>query len=134
MLFVQIVAEAMQLSTLGRIVAEEWLKSASIRQEIELDSWIVMPNHLHGILVIKDSGQDAALDQPTTTQPTKRLQRKPRSLGAFVAGFKSAVTRRANEVRQPAVPVWQANYYDHIIRTEIALNNIRHYIEDNPRR
>jgi len=134
MLFGQIVAEAMQLNALGEVVAEEWIKSATIRQEIELDSWIVMPNHLHGILVIKDSGQSAALDHPTPKQPAQRPQRKPHSVGAFIAGFKSAVTRRTNELRQTPAPLWQPNYYDHIIRTEVALNNIRHYIRDNPRR
>ena len=55
------------------------------------------------------------------------------SIGALVAGFKSAVTKRVNEVRKsPGKPVWQRNYYEHIIRNEEELNKICDYIEQNP--
>ena len=59
----------------------------------------------------------------------------PGSLGAIVRSFKSVVTRRINIMRNtPGAPVWQRNYYEHIIRTDRALNAIRRYIADNPRR
>ena len=61
------------------------------------------------------------------------LYRRPRSIASVVAGFKSAVTKRINEIRgTPGLPVWQRNYYEHIIRTEEELNRIRQYIIDNP--
>ncbi|GBD05453.1 hypothetical protein HRbin20_01036 [bacterium HR20] len=63
------------------------------------------------------------------------LHRAPRSLGSFVAGFKSATTRQINEIRQtPRAPVWQRNYYEHIIRSDDALHRIREYIVTNPMR
>jgi len=58
----------------------------------------------------------------------------PRSLGAFIAGWKAAVTARVNRLRKtPGEPVWQRNYYEHIIRDEGSLASIRRYIADNPR-
>ena len=116
----------MVLNNTGHIVADEWLKSAQIRAEIELDAWVVMPNHIHGIVVIIDSerGWPSASSGPS-----------PRSLGALVAGFKSAVTKRINAERNTSgKPVWQRNYYEHIIRNETSLNQIRQYIADNPSR
>ncbi|MGQ9490353.1 MAG: transposase, partial [Anaerolineae bacterium] len=69
----------------------------------------------------------------TPSAPT--VQRSPKSLGALMAGYKSAVTRQINILRNtPGLPVWQRNYYEHIIRTERALNAIRQYILDNPAR
>jgi hypothetical protein len=56
-------------------------------------------------------------------------------LGAFIGGYKSAATKRINQTRgTPGLPVWQRNYWEHIIRTGRALNAIREYIEDNPAR
>ena len=126
MLFGEIAEDTMVLNNTGHIVADEWLKSAQIRAEIELDAWVVMPNHIHGIVVIIDleRGWPSASSGPS-----------PRSLGALVAGFKSAVTKRINADRNTSgKPVWQRNYYEHIIRNETSLNQIRQYIADNPSR
>ncbi|HAJ62336.1 MAG TPA: transposase, partial [Cyanobacteria bacterium UBA8543] len=61
------------------------------------------------------------------------IRMKPRSLSSFVSGFKSATTRRINLTRNaPGTSVWQRNYYDHIIRNESSLQNIRQYICNNP--
>ncbi len=119
-------------------MANEWIRTAAIRREIELDEWVVMPNHLHGFLVSADEGappfppplpDDAPCDVPTSTVFT----RPPKSLGSLIAGFKSAVTKRINELRKtPGAPVWQRNYYEHIIRDERSLNRIREYIANNP--
>jgi REP element-mobilizing transposase RayT len=58
-----------------------------------------------------------------------------RSLGAFVGGFKSAITKRIGELRGlPRTPVWQRNYYEHVVRNEGSLHRIRQYIGDNPAR
>ena len=70
-----------------------------------------------------------------STMNSRHLYRKPRSISSFVAGFKSAVTKHVNESRHtPGVPVWQSNYYEHIIRDDRSLNNIRQYIVDNPKK
>ena len=58
---------------------------------------------------------------------------RPRSLASFIAGFKSATTTRINTLRDAAgTPVWQRNYYDHIIWNERSLQYMRHYITNNP--
>ena len=58
---------------------------------------------------------------------------KPKSISSFVAGFKASVTKQINEIRQtPYLSVWQRNYYEHIIRNEKSLENIRYYIKNNP--
>ncbi|MEH1840426.1 MAG: transposase [Nostoc sp.] len=77
--------------------------------------------------------QSNGLAQSDAPLPTNMPNRKPRSLGSFIAGFKMAVTKRINLLRgTPRVPIWQRNYYEHIIRNEAALYKIREYVETNP--
>ncbi|HUT75963.1 MAG TPA: transposase [Armatimonadota bacterium] len=134
--FGAIAASEVQLNDRGRIVAEEWVRSSGIRREIELDAWVVMPNHIHGIILICGDGLD---DSPQRhgndvgAHGRAPLQRKPRSLASFVAGFKCAATKRINELRStPGRRVWQRNYYEHVIRNADDLAEIRRYIADNP--
>ena len=123
-LFGEIVNGEMRLNEAGRVVADEWINTAEIRDEIELDEWVVMPNHFHGILVITVGRGDRRV-APTGPQP--------RSIGAVMAGFKSAATKRINELRQtPGMKLWQRNYWEHIVRNEPELNRIREYIHNNP--
>jgi len=133
-LFGEVVDAQVHLSDMGQIVAEEWLRSADIRPEIDLDEWIVMPNHLHGIIVIPGEAV-VGNRQEDTSQGTRTAGPKPRSLGSIMAGFESASSRRINELRgTPGMQIWQHNYYDHIIRNEKDLERIRRYIADNPAR
>jgi len=89
----------------------------------------VMPNHVHGIVVIAAGAGRATGRSPLQSGPSRR------SLGAFVGGFKAVVTKRINESRGlPGAPVWQRNYFEHVIRSEDSLNRIRQYILDNPLR
>ena len=126
LLFGEVIDDEVKLNALGRIAAEEWLKSAQVRTEIELDTWVVMPNHIHGIVMITD-------DRRKSDRSVAPSGPRPRSLGALMAGFKSAATKRINTMRgTPGASVWQRNYYEHVIRNESALNRIRQYITDNP--
>jgi REP element-mobilizing transposase RayT len=124
----------MRMNDFGVIVREEWLRSAEIREEIILDEFIIMPNHLHGIIFIDvhvgadgvrpGSGHEGACHAPL---------RRPKSLGSFVAGFKSAVTKRINQIRDnPGCPLWQRNYFERVIRNDRELAAIREYIANNP--
>ena len=128
LLFGEVIDDEVKLNELGRIAAEEWLKSAQVRTEIELDTWVVMPNHIHGIVMITD-------DRRKSDRSVAPSGPRPRSLGALMAGFKSAATKRINTMRgTPGASVWQRNYYEHVIRNESALNRIRQYVADNPAR
>ena len=118
----------MRLNEIGKIVQEEWLRTLNIRTGIELDVYVIMPNHIHGIIVIKEELPISHVG----THSCASLQRKPRSLGSIIAGFKSAATKRINELlHAPSFPVWQRRFYDRVIRNENELNNIRNYIHNN---
>lgn len=126
LLFGEVIDAQTQLNDMGRIVAEEWLKSAQVRTEVQLDAWIVMPNHIHGIAILTE-GRDG------TERPDASSGPHASSLGALMAGFKSSVTKRINSFRgTPGAAVWQRNYYDHVIRNQSSLNRIRKYIAENP--
>ncbi len=128
-LFGNIVNGRMHLNAAGRIVAEEYLKTAAIRDNIELDEWVVMPNHFHGILVITDGG-GTARRAPTMEQFGRPVSG---SIPTIVRSFKSAVTKRINELHQtPGAKLWQRNYWENIVRNDAALNRIRKYIINNP--
>jgi putative transposase len=125
--FGEVVDVEIKLNHWGQIVQDEWKNSTQIRMEIDLDAFIVMPNHIHGIVVIANGSGRATGRSPLQSGPSRR------SLGAFVGGFKSIVTKRINALRGlPGKAVWQRNYFEHIIRNEQSLNRIRRYILDNP--
>lgn len=132
-IFGEVISGEMKLSALGKIVREEWLRSADIRKEIQVfeDEMVIMPNHGHGIVQIMDIvGVDGV--RPTIQDARRAsLRRFPRSLGSLIAGFKASVTSRAKRELKMTV-IWQRNYYDHIIRDDRELNNIRWYILNNP--
>ncbi len=124
--FGKVVDNSISLNEHGKIVAEEWNRSSMIRKEMELDEFIVMPNHVHGIVLIH-----ADVVGANGSSPLPRM--KPKSLSSFMAGFKSTVTKRINEMRMtPRSPVWQRNYYEHIVRNAEEMNRIREYIRNNP--
>ncbi|TAF52281.1 MAG: hypothetical protein EAZ61_08525 [Oscillatoriales cyanobacterium] len=135
-LFGEIIDGKMQLNQFGIIVAEEWLRSPTIRQEIELDDWVIMLNHFHGIVIITKNPVGANGIRPNYHSPaTKALPQhmKPRSLSSLIVGFKASVTKRINIIRPlDPVPIWQRNYYEHIIRNQKSLQKICQYINDNP--
>ena len=149
-LFGEVVNGDMRLNAFGVTVREEWFKTAALRPYVRLfdDEFVVMPNHVHGIIWIVDDGDDNVATRrvaPTNDiAPTNGIAptatATPRgpvsgSIGAIIGQFKSAAARRINALRgTPGASVWQRNYYEHIIRNEDALNRIRQYIADNPRR
>ena len=122
MLFGNVSDGIMIQSELGKVVDEEWQCMATIRGNVQLDSYIVMPNHFHALLVIENT-------EHGDSSQTLRAN----SLGAIVGQFKVAVNRRAT-TRQLIYnrQIWQRNYYDHIVRSEEALFVMRRYIVENP--
>ena len=130
----------MRPSRIRQIVAEEWLKTEQIRAGVQLDQWVLMPNHLHGIIVLLEgstlpqAGETKtflAMEPPHWGGSTKRSRLKPNSLGAIIGQFKSSCTKRI-WVAENRDFSWHPRFYDHIIRDERSLNNIRAYIVNNP--
>lgn len=153
----------MYLSPFGEIAKNEWFKTAEMRSNIHLAEFVVMPNHIHGIIAIAPMNIDRMSpngrgtmhraptpmptpthDDPTHHNPTHdggvshdRTEKfgKPTSntIPTIVRGYKSAVTKQVNILRNtPQSPVWQRNYYEHIIRTEADYDRIATYILNNP--
>ena len=103
--------------------------TAQLRPYVELDECVVMLNHFHGILVLADVGARRR------RAPTQEQFGKPvaGSLPTIMRAFKSATTYRINQSRGArGAPIWQRNYYEHIVRHERELNAIREYIQNNP--
>jgi len=141
-LFGKVINGKMILNDSGKIAKDEWLNTKQIRINVELDYYVIMPNHLHGIIIIEQSinsrGELNSLPANNTGHiqyaPTNDKFKSPsQTLGAIVRGFKSSVTKKIREISgDPGLKVWQSNYYEHIIRNELDLHNIRQYIEHNP--
>ena len=118
------------LNNLGRLVYLEWLRTSEIRNNVIIDEFIIMPDHLHGIIMILDRSCKGVSQYALTG---RKLVSPSETLGSIVRGFKSLTTKKINLVRDtPGVPVWQRNYYDRVIRNERELDNIRQYIYENP--
>ena len=139
-LFGQIVEGEMHRNEWGDCVARCWKWLAQQYPYIDLDEWTVMPNHLHGIIVItgcRGASRSALAERRvigdgggSRTAPTKR-----KTLGRLVGVFKTTSTDDINQLRgTPTRPLWQRDFYDHIIRNEDELNKIREYIRTNPLR
>jgi len=118
--FGNIMDNKMQLSEIGEIVAEEWQNTERVRDNVKLDEWVIMPNHLHGIIIIENDEETHSV----------RLYRKD-NLSNVIRGFKSATIRNVHK-RGFKDFVWQSRFYDHIIRNEQELHDIREYIVNNP--
>jgi REP element-mobilizing transposase RayT len=121
----------MRPSRIGRIVEEAWLDIPNHHTHITLDALVLMPNHIHGVLLIGDAGRTGAAGRAPTLNAF--VPARSGSLSAIVRSFKSGSTRAVNLLRNsPGAPLWQRNYYEHIIRNDENLSAIRQYIADNP--
>jgi len=140
----------MSLNEMGRIVYDDFHESFTLRKELFLEAFVLMPNHLHAIVVLDKTNCTIPKGTPHTYYPCEcvnvgiapQFQRKPKSISSFVAGFKSATINHIDDwidVNNSAIrkfnrnnPLWQADYYDHIIRNETEYRKISTYITENP--
>jgi REP element-mobilizing transposase RayT len=130
-LFGDIADGVMRLSPLGRIARQEWIRTHDVRPDVVPDAFVVMPDHVHGILLLTSDGREAV------RHPARVGAAGPRSgsVAAIVGQFKSVVTKRINARRgTPRGVVWQRGYYERVIRGRTALARIRQYMADNPAR
>jgi REP element-mobilizing transposase RayT len=138
-LFGRVMNGEMRLNDAGRMVWAEWHRLPERFPHLVLDAFVVMPNHVHGILVITDPAPTvgATVGATPTVGATTRVAP---TVGNIIGAFKSRVTvEYIRGVKTSGWPpfrgrLWQRNYYEHIIRNEHALNAIRQYIMENPRR
>ncbi len=154
-LFGNVINQQMQINNFGKMVNDVWHALPRHYYKINIDEFVVMPNHFHGIIQIVGAGSPRPnmSPPPNDTMLTKhkmdnnlsiminnqhhikkgRGNRAP-TLGQIVAYFKYGTTKQINLIRKiPGVRLWQRNYYEHIIRNEHDLNRARQYIHDNPK-
>ncbi len=117
-IFGEVAGGEMRLNSFGAIVQREWRRLPLHYPTVSLDAFVVMPNHVHGVIFLGEPGR-------------RNVKRRP--LSEIVRGFKTWSARRINQRRDSTgSPVWQRDCYEHIIRDEDDLNRIRQYIVDNP--
>ena len=139
-LFGEVIGGEMKLSKFGLVAKQQWEKLPKRFPNIELGAFVIMPNHMHGIIVIINGRGTAGIrndhdGESSRRAPTREQFQKPvkGSIPTIVRSYKSAVAYRINLMRRTqGVPVWQRNYYEHIIRNEQDLQNITNYVESNP--
>ena len=126
----------MRMSDAGRVAEACWVAIPGHFPRVELDVFVIMPNHVHGIICIVDDGRGTACRAPTIERFGQPISG---SLPTVIRSFKSAVTQRINKLWKTSdtggacvARTWQRNYYEHIIRDEQSCNQIRQYIADNP--
>jgi putative transposase len=167
-LFGEITQEGqMVLNTFGQIAHDEWVNTLNIRNNIELDAFVIMPNHIHAIIHIRRSGElhspngrgesNSPLTEKGECNSPQRYEKgecdsrrryelgecnspqhsplrfvsPSNTVGAIVRGYKSAVTKQLNQLHI-GCEVWQRNYFEHIIRNDLAYKRISEYIKNNP--
>jgi len=131
----EIINGEMQPNIIGSTVQAIWNRLPHSFPFVELDAFVVMPNHVHGIIVIRESTskqvvqgvQDRENNHPSLPRGTKSG-----SLGAIVQNFKSIATRRANAIKKNTGTLWQRGFHDEIIRDDRAYEYIRRYIIARP--
>lgn len=138
-LFGEILSGEMILGPLGAIARATWEETPAHCPQARLDTFVVMPNHLHAIVILVGAthASPCRIHHGRNTgeaclAPT-RWEARRGTLGTIVGAFKSASAKRINEARgTPGGTVWQRGYFDHIIRDTLSLDRIRRYIRDNP--
>jgi len=119
-LFGSIINSEMKSNLYGVFVSKRWNNLPRYYHHLETNAFVIMPNHIHGILVIKSDSRKMIKGQP---------------ISEIVRDFKTFSSRRINEVRgMSGTPIWQRNYWEHIIRNDDSFKRIYDYILTNPLR
>lgn len=131
-IFGRIVDYSVQLSALGMILENEWLHLPHRFSHVELDAYVVMPNHFHGIILLNEHKSDQS--QVSREELEGFGQPVAGSIPTIIRSFKSSVTLKVRLTRgfPSDMIIWHRNYYEHVIRTPTALDQIRIYIQGNP--
>ena len=143
-LFGHVLNGEMHLNDAGKIARRCWEDIPDHFPFVELDAFVIMPNHVHGVIVITESCRGeasvvpihvSAVSSKSDASPLRQRPNgtQPGSLSAIVQNFKSISTRKMNAARAtPGTPIWQRNYHEHVVRNDEELEAIRQYILNNP--
>jgi len=142
-LFGEIIDGKIILNEIGKMVQRHWNSISKHFQNVIMDEFIMMPNHMHRIITIfddvgaKHSQKDTSVNKIVLSENASPLQipagTKHQSLSAIVQNFKSITSRKFNKMKRTSpAKLWQRNYYEHVIRDEDELKRIREYIFNNP--
>ena len=130
-----------QFPELEDIVRTQWHEIPNRFLQVELDAFIIMPNHIHGIVFLRENPVGATLavaqESYSLRNGTKAAASAAPTISSIVGAFKSlCVHHWLKHVRANGIPAvgafWQKNYYEHVIRTEEELNRCREYVINNP--
>ncbi len=121
--FGKICDEKIELNSFGRIAQKVWQAIPEHFENVLPDEFIIMPNHVHGILTIEVGNRHAC---------SLAVKREHQTLPVVIGSYKSAVTKQINEA-MPDKFYWQRSFFDHVIRSDEELNKVREYIIGNPR-
>ena len=138
-IFGEIINGSMHLNDYGKIIQHCWLEILNNFPNAQLDEFVIMPNHVHGIIfILENSESDSNINRANDivgANDYSPLRNRPcgtsKKIGSIVRGFKIGVTKWFRE-HTDIYNVWQRNYYERIIRNDYELNNIRRYIIENP--
>ena len=152
LLFGNIHHDIMHLNRMGLAVRKTWLDLPYHYPHVILDAFVIMPNHMHGIIVLTEDGGGGSVPGDVSTlerieagqvPSANPLETRPyniaepfaprHALPEIVRAFKTFSAQRVNALRRTSgIPVWQRNYYEHIIRDSTDLQNKTDYINANP--
>ena len=140
-LFGQITDSKTQLSPVGELARRTWLNLPEWFPYVELDCYVIMPNHIHGVLLLLPEDRTRVVVVSSRNEDSAHVDRDhhkagtlEKSLGAVIQAYKSGVTRECNQHSGEKSRLWQRGYYDHVIRDERGLERIREYVTWNPAR
>ena len=132
-IFGDIQDENVILNQFGQIVSNICNQIPKYFKNLQLDEYIIMPNHLHGIIITECANNHVGAIHELPSRNNDRISRRKMLIPKIIGRFKMNSSRQINILRKSlGAPVWQRNYYEHIIRNEDELNQIHKYIIDNP--
>jgi putative transposase len=125
--------ELMKINDAGQIIQRMWESIPIQYPDTKLDAFVVMPNHIHGIIIVGAQFIAPSFTAISGKEPDAGVMNHAPTLGSIIRSLKAKSTRM---IRQDFFPqfAWQRNYYEHVIRNDTALNKIREYISTNPMR
>ncbi|MBD8388249.1 transposase [Dysgonomonas sp. BGC7] len=145
-LFGNISDDEIVLNDVGKIAKHCWLSIPQHFSNAALHEFVIMPNHIHGIIEIVEANKHSSDDVKTnkhSPDDTIRFKSPSKTIGSMIRGFKIGVMKQykeyitranINSPLQQTPSIWQRNYYEHIIRNEESYRKITEYIYENPKR